>query len=82
MLGRLFRKALELNRPSFVDYILRCGYDARQVCDVSIDDTSASTKDVEEIEQDPIGTTNDTTVCQQFILNLYNYVKNNPYEVS
>ena len=80
-MGHLFKKALEQNRPSFVDYILRCSYDPRNVANISVIDTAEFFKSDESIE-----TINRTTVnsvsCQQFIVNLYNFVRHNAHEVS
>ncbi|CAF0983658.1 unnamed protein product [Adineta ricciae] len=72
LLGKLFKQALEQNRPSFVDYFLRCGYDPRDLPSVM-----SQTSSEEESAFINVDTANK---CQKFVLSLYNHIKKHAYE--
>ncbi|CAF1475583.1 unnamed protein product, partial [Adineta steineri] len=71
LLGDLLKQALEQNRPTFVDYFLRCGYDPRDLRNVPCQNLTAA-----------FTTTNlnKATLCQNFVMNLYNHIKENANE--
>ncbi|CAF1427263.1 unnamed protein product [Adineta steineri] len=71
LLGALLRQALEQNRPQFVDYFLRCGYDPRDLRSVTRPNL---------INAFMPKNLNKTILCQNFVINLYNHVRENAFE--
>ncbi|UJR11208.1 hypothetical protein I4U23_015389 [Adineta vaga] len=73
--GKLLKLALEQNRPSFVDYFLRCDCDPRDLS--SLTGQTSSNNEQLESETPNVDT---ATACQTFVLSLYKHIKDNAHE--